>query len=86
MNEILLLELIEEIKDYEKLIYVHHSPERYWNAIQTDVSIYLLAWDDFKTQQLKGSFYYEKSFTNYNFKSFIPVEQTSVLYIPFLIL
>lgn len=86
MNENLLLELIEEIKDYEKLIYVRHSSERYWNALQMDVSIYLLAWDDFKTHQLNGTFYYKKSFIDYNFKSFIPIEQTSVLYIPFLIL
>ena len=86
MNENLLLELIEEIKDYEKKIYGPHSSERYWKEIQTDVSLYLLAWDDFKTHQLNGTFYYKKSFIDYNFKSFIPIEQTSVLYIPFLIL
>lgn len=86
MNENLLLELIEEIKDYEKKIYGPHSSERYWKEIQMDVSIYLLAWDDFKTHQLNGTFYYKKSFIDYNFKSFIPIEQTSVLYIPFLIL
>ena len=86
MNENLLLELIEEIKDYEKKIYGPHSSERYWKEIQMDVSLYLLAWDDFKTHQLNGTFYYKKSFIDYNFKSFIPIEQTSVLYIPFLIL
>lgn len=83
MNENLLLELIEEIKDYEKKIYEQHSSERYWKEIQMDVSLYLLAWDDFRTQQLKKQIFFEKDFSKYEFKKFIPLEQTSILYIPF---
>lgn len=83
MNENLLLELIEEIKDYEKKIYGPHSSERYWKEIQMDVSLYLLAWDDFRTQQFKKQIFFEKDFSKYEFKKFIPLEQTSILYLPF---
>ena len=86
MNDSSLLELMEEINDYEKRIYVLHNAERYWKEIQMDVSLYLLAWDDFKTQQLKGTIVYKKSFVEYEFQSFIPIQQTSVIYIPFITL
>lgn len=83
MNDRSLLELMEEINDYEKRIYAHHNSERYWKEIQMDVSLYLLAWDDFRTQQFKKQIFFEKDFSKYEFKKFIPLEQTSILYLPF---